>query len=155
MTSSFIAVGRSRVDLHADLYTTACAQAGRRKELIAAQGSSELWQANVQRHLQMPERSIRKRGRKHAKESHGVSYWERDVVPFLTPVRVPPTRVTGPQRVGERRRPIPQGQAASAAAGSGGDTLVASPVDPSAGRGGLGGADPGEGISVGVAGAEG
>eukprot|EP00971_Amphidinium_carterae_P154071 3055486-Amphidinium_carterae.1 len=45
--------------------------------------------------------------------------------------------------------------AASAAAGPGGDTLVASPADPSAGRGGLGGTDPGEGISVGVAGAEG
>eukprot|EP00971_Amphidinium_carterae_P264199 5241093-Amphidinium_carterae.1 len=45
--------------------------------------------------------------------------------------------------------------AASAAAGSGGGTSPETPADPSAGRGGVGGSDPGEGISVGVPGTEG
>eukprot|EP00971_Amphidinium_carterae_P082807 1638427-Amphidinium_carterae.1 len=44
---------------------------------------------------------------------------------------------------------------ASAAAGSGGGVAAEAPADPSAGRGGLGGGEPGEGISVGDPGTEG
>eukprot|EP00971_Amphidinium_carterae_P100315 1984014-Amphidinium_carterae.1 len=45
--------------------------------------------------------------------------------------------------------------AASAVAGSGGETSAEVPADPFAGRGGLGGGEPGEGISVGDPGTEG
>eukprot|EP00971_Amphidinium_carterae_P154072 3055486-Amphidinium_carterae.2 len=109
--TTLVEVEKPLVCLQTDRNPTACTQAGKGMDPFAAQGSSELWQAKVLRHLQMPKRSIRKRGRKHAKESQGGSYEERDVIPFLTPARVPPARAMGPQKTGERLQPNPLGHA--------------------------------------------